>query len=224
MVPPVPTPATKISTFPPVCSQISGPVVALCAAGFAGFTNWPKITAPGISFASSSAFAIAPFIPLAPSVKTSSAPYAFKRFLRSTLMVSGSVKIALYPLTAATAARPIPVLPLVGSIMVAPSFKIPFFSASSIIANAILSFTEPAGLNASSFTKMAASVTPAFAAYLLAFTIGVFPTNSNVLDLISLMFISSLFCEAKCDCSYRSRGFSLLVLRSKNPNSCEERI
>ena len=196
MVPPVPTPATKISTFPPVCSQISGPVVALCAAGFAGFTNWPKITAPGISFASSSAFAIAPFIPLAPSVKTSSAPYAFKRFLRSTLMVSGSVKIALYPLTAATAARPIPVLPLVGSIMVAPSFKIPFFSASSIIANAILSFTEPAGLNASSFTKMVASVTPAFAAYLPAFTIGVFPTNSNVLDLISLMLI-------------------LLVLRSK---------
>ena len=111
-------------------------------------------------------------------------------------MVSGSVKIALYPLTAATAARPIPVLPLVGSIMVAPSFKIPFFSASSIIANAILSFTEPAGLNASSFTKMAASVTPAFAAYLPAFTIGVFPTNSNVLDLISLMLI-------------------LLVLRSK---------
>jgi hypothetical protein len=28
MVPPVPTPATRMSTLPPVASQISGPVVA----------------------------------------------------------------------------------------------------------------------------------------------------------------------------------------------------
>ena len=28
-----------ISTLPSVCSQISGPVVFLCAAGFAGFSN-----------------------------------------------------------------------------------------------------------------------------------------------------------------------------------------
>ena len=55
-------------------STISGPVVALCTAGFAGFTNCPKMTAPSISFASSSALAIAPFIPLAPSVNTNSAP------------------------------------------------------------------------------------------------------------------------------------------------------
>ena len=34
MVPPVPTPATNASTFPSVSSQISGPVVFLCAAGF----------------------------------------------------------------------------------------------------------------------------------------------------------------------------------------------
>mgnify|MGYP002321218565 CR=1 FL=1 len=47
-VPPVPTPATKISTFPSVSSQISGPVVAACAAGFAGLSNCPRITAPGI--------------------------------------------------------------------------------------------------------------------------------------------------------------------------------
>ena len=137
-------------------------------------------------------------------------------------MVSGSVKIALYPLTAATAARPIPVLPLVGSIMVAPSFKIPFFSASSIIANAILSFTEPAGLNASSFTKMAASVTPAFAAYLLAFTIGVFPTNSNVLDLISLMLILLVFAKQNATVSYPPqcdpRRAFFYVMETKFPN------
>ena len=35
----LPTPATKISTLPSVSSHISGPVVTLCAAGFAGFSN-----------------------------------------------------------------------------------------------------------------------------------------------------------------------------------------
>lgn len=39
IVPPVPTPATKISTFPSVSSQISGPVVLLCISGFASFLN-----------------------------------------------------------------------------------------------------------------------------------------------------------------------------------------
>ena len=46
-------------------------------------------------------------------------------------MVSGSVRIALYPLAAATIASPIPVFPEVGSIMVAHGFRIPFSSASS---------------------------------------------------------------------------------------------
>ena len=35
------------------------------------------------------------FIPLAPSVRTTSAPYAFRMFLLSTLMVSGMVRIVL---------------------------------------------------------------------------------------------------------------------------------
>ena len=73
-VPPVPTPAKKMSTLPSVSFQISGPVVALCVAGFAGFTNCPGIKLPGISFASSSAFAIAPDIPFSPGVRTISAP------------------------------------------------------------------------------------------------------------------------------------------------------
>ncbi len=92
-VPPVPTPATKISTFPSVSFQISGPVVASCAAGLAGFYKLSRMKLFGISFASSSAFAMAPFIPLAPSVRTISAPYAFRMFLLSTLMVSGMVRI-----------------------------------------------------------------------------------------------------------------------------------
>ena len=86
---PVPTPATKMSTLPSVSSQISGPVVAKCAAGFAGLTNCPGTKLFGISLASSSALAIAPFMPFAPSVSTSSAPYAFISWRRSTDMVSG---------------------------------------------------------------------------------------------------------------------------------------
>ena len=154
MVPPVPIPATNTSTLPSVSFQISGPVVAWCTAGLAGFTNCPGIKLFGISIASSSAFAIAPFIPLAPSVRTTSAPYAFTRFLLSMLMVSGIVKITRYPLAVPTAAKPIPVLPLVGSIITEPSFNWPFASASSIIAFATRSFTLPAGLKYSSFARI----------------------------------------------------------------------
>jgi hypothetical protein len=39
MVPPVPTPATKTSTWPSVSAQISGPVVASWIAGLAGLAN-----------------------------------------------------------------------------------------------------------------------------------------------------------------------------------------
>ena len=46
-----------------------------------------------IFVASSFAFSMAPFMPFAPSVSTSSAPYAFIRLRRSTLMVSGITMI-----------------------------------------------------------------------------------------------------------------------------------
>ena len=58
-------------------------------------------------------------------------------------------------------ASPIPVLPEVGSIIVAPGFNLPFLSASSIMASATRSFTEPAGLKYSSLAMIAASSTPA---------------------------------------------------------------
>ena len=186
-VPPVPTPAMKISTLPSVCFQISGPVVALWIAGLAGLTNCPRITEPSISFRSSSALAIAPFIPLAPSVSTISAPYALRRFLLSTLIVSGSVRIALYPLAAATAASPIPVFPLVGSMIVAPGLIFPLFSASSIMLRATLSFTDPAGFKYSSFARSVAFVTPAFLLYPLSLRRGVPPISSNALSLMSAM-------------------------------------
>lgn len=55
-VPPVPTPATKMSTFPSVSFHISCAVVRAWAAGFAGFSNCPKMTAPGVRSRNSSAF------------------------------------------------------------------------------------------------------------------------------------------------------------------------
>ena len=51
----------------------------------------------------------------------------------------------LYPLAAATAAKPIPVLPLVGSIITDPLCGLPVFPASSIIAFAILSLPNLPG-------------------------------------------------------------------------------
>ena len=39
IVPPVPTPATMMSTFPPVSAQISSAVVLWWISGFAGFSN-----------------------------------------------------------------------------------------------------------------------------------------------------------------------------------------
>ena len=60
-------------------------------------------------------------------------------------------------LAAATLAKPMPVLPLVGSIIVAPGFRRPLPSASSSIALAILSLTLPAGLKYSSLARIVAS-------------------------------------------------------------------
>lgn len=67
------------------------------------------------------------FIPLVPGVSTTSAPSAFKRLRRSILIVSGIVKTNLYPFTLDTKASPTPVLPLVGSMMVASGFNAPIF-------------------------------------------------------------------------------------------------
>ena len=60
------------------------------------------------------------------------------------------------PLDAATDASPIPVFPEVGSMITEPGFKTPLASASSIIAFPTRSFTLPAGLKYSSFSKILA--------------------------------------------------------------------
>src|ERR1700675_2286725 len=73
-------------------------------------------------------------------------------------------------------ARPIPVLPLVGSTTTAPGLSSPRRSASSIMATAILSLTLPPGLSDSIFARTAA---PPAAGSLLSFTSGVPPTTSS---------------------------------------------
>ena len=95
-------------------------------------------------------------------------------------MVSGMVKITLYPLIAATIARPIPVFPLVGSIIVPPFLIKPSFSASSTIFKATLSLEDPAGLNFSIFAIILEFKLKLFSK-LCNSTRGVFPINSNKL-------------------------------------------
>ena len=153
-VPPVPTPATNTATSPSVSCQISSPVDRAWTSVFAGFSNCCRMTEPGIDFFSSSALAMEPAIPFCPLVKTIWAPNAFNRLRRSRLMVSGMVSIRRYPLIVATIASPTPVLPLVGSMIVAPGCSTPLSSASSIIESATRSFTLPAGLNDSSLATI----------------------------------------------------------------------
>ena len=112
-------------------------------------------------------------------------------------MVSGSVSMVLYPFAAATAASPIPVFPLVGSMIVAPGFSTPFSSASSIIASAIRSFTDPAGFRYSSLASNVVSVIHFFSAYLLIFRIGVPPISSNAIFLMSPIFLPLSFISLK---------------------------
>ena len=92
IVPPVPTPLIRTSAWPSVSAQISSAVVFRWISGLAGFENWPTSTKRAGSLATiSCARAIAPFMPLAPSVRISSAPKALSRRRRSMLMVSGMV-------------------------------------------------------------------------------------------------------------------------------------
>ena len=69
---------------------------------------------------------------------------------RSTDIESGITRISWYPFTAATIARPMPVLPEVGSMITESFFSRPFCSASSIIDSAMRSLMLAPGLARSS--------------------------------------------------------------------------
>ena len=116
-------------------------------------------------------------MPLSLGVKTSSAPYAAIFFLRSIDMLSGMQIISLRPSTAQHIANPMPVLPLVGSIMTVSLFISPRSIASLSIEEAALSLIELDGLKYSSLRQILS----------LYFTRGVFPINSKTLLYIILI-------------------------------------
>ena len=143
----------------------------------------------GVFSTNSFALAIAPPIPSLPGVNTISAPNTARSFLLSMDMVSGMVKINLYPFAAATKDSPIPVLPLVGSIITESSLSNPSFSAVSIKFTAIRSLMLLTGLKDSTFTSTSAS-NPSVNLFNL--TRGVFPIAS-VISLAMPLFNSGMF-------------------------------
>ena len=92
-VPPVPTPAMTMSTWPSVSSQISSAVVRRWTSGLAGLLNCWGMKALGVSATSFSADLIAPVMPSAAGVSTSSAPSALSTLRRSMLIESGMVRM-----------------------------------------------------------------------------------------------------------------------------------
>ena len=102
-------------------------------------------------------------------------------------MVSGMVRTRWYPFTAETSARPTPVLPLVGSMIVAPGLSTPSFSAASTIASAMRSFTLPPGLKNSPFAS--AFAPPLFSLPEIS-TSGVPPTFSRMFFAVLLIACS----------------------------------
>mmetsp|Transcript_27370 Transcript_27370/g.76770 ORF Transcript_27370/g.76770 Transcript_27370/m.76770 type:complete len:265 (+) Transcript_27370:447-1241(+) len=178
MVPPVPTPPTRASISPLVSLQISGPVVSRWILGLSGLLNCCSKNPPWVA-AISSALPMAPPMPLAAGVRTTSAPKALRSTRRSMLMLSGIVRMSLYPLLAATMANPMPVFPLVGSTrMVLPGVMSPRSSACVIMLSAMRSLTEFAGLEDSSLHTISPTQ-PSSAGMAFNLTMGVFPISSR---------------------------------------------
>ena len=96
----------------------------------------------------------------------------------------------LYPFTQAASARPIPVLPLVPSIIVPPGFIFPSFSATSSIFKAMRSLIELPGLK---YSTLAKTVQGSCFVILLSFIKGVLPIVSRI--LLSHIFFKFLVCK-----------------------------
>src|SRR5579883_292022 len=111
-----------------------------------------------------------------------------------------------YPFTAATIARPIPVLPLVGSTIVAPGRSRPSRSAASIIASAMRSFTLPAGLSDSNLPKTCA---PPGGTTRCSRTSGVLPISSSTLSATNGRTPTG--CSRGADVLTMARSLSLLL-------------
>ena len=75
-------------------------------------------------------------------------------------------------------ARPIPVLPEVGSTMVPPGVNSPLFSAASTMRSAIRSLTDPPGLKYSTLASTVGAFGPSSPVTFPKRTSGVSPTKS----------------------------------------------
>src|SRR5690349_1209977 len=115
-------------------------------------------------------------------------------------MVSGMVKAHLMPRAAQIMARPMPVLPEVGSRTMVSGPILPAFWAASIMATAIRSLTLLPGLKNSS---LAATVAVVPAVRRLRRTRGVLPTSSVTLLAI---FILGLPLQEDPDCRRHRPG------------------
>src|SRR3954464_6451668 len=89
------------------------------------------------------------------------------------------MKMHLYPRCWATRARPMPVLPLVGSTIVPPGRSAPPASAASTMRTAIRSFTDPPGLRYSTLASTRGAPGPRSRVTELSRTSGVLPTRST---------------------------------------------
>src|SRR5215470_10055250 len=131
--------------------------------------------------ASSNSFArrIDPLLPSSAGVNSSAAPYSSSSWRRSILTFSGSTARNRYPRRRASIARAMPVLPLVGSMMIRGVLgkRSPLASASSSIASAMRSLTEPDGLAPSSFAHRR---TPGAGPKLGSSTRGVLPIARSI--------------------------------------------
>ena len=121
------------------------------AAGLAGLSNWPGMKEPGISAASCSAPGNGSAHPFAALGQHQFGAVCLHQ--QPALHAHGLGHDNDDPVAraAATLARPMPVLPEVGSMITAPGPSRPRASASSSMALATRSLTEPPGLKASSW-------------------------------------------------------------------------
>ena len=104
---------------------------------------------------------------------------------RSILILSGMVKMSLYPLVAATMESPIPVFPDVGSTRVVfPGIISPRCSAMVIILSAMRSLTLFAGLLDSNLHTTSATQP---SARRFNRTIGVLPISSKILSAMAAL-------------------------------------
>ena len=163
IVPPVPTPETKMSISPSVSFQISSAVVRRWISGLAGFSNCCGMTAPGISALQLLGLGDRALHALRRLASARARRRGARSILRrSSDIVSGIDQDQPVARAAATKASAMPVLPEVGSTSVPPGLIAPAASSASIMLTPMRSLTLAIGLKNSSLARMSASTPCSF--------------------------------------------------------------